>query len=64
MAYERVSQEPRMQRRRRRTTIADGAFKPRASYSYRESNFLPAFKLSKFKIVLNTSGYVPIVSPR
>jgi hypothetical protein len=31
---------------------------------YFGSFFLPAFKLSKFKIVLNTSGYVPIVSPR
>ena len=34
------------------------------SVPYRGSNFLPAFRLSKFMIVLNTSGYVPIVSPR
>src|SRR5262249_47395079 len=32
--------------------------------TYFASTFRPAFRLSKFMIVLNTSGYVPIVSPR
>ena len=32
--------------------------------SYFSPNFLPAFKLSKFKIVFSTNEYVPRVSPR
>ena len=37
---------------------------PNVTSNHFGSSFLPAFKLSKCRIVLKTSGYVPIVSPR